>query len=63
MSAFGTVGLSLGATARLGPAGKLIIIAVMFIGRIGPLTVALLLGTSTARRAAVRYPETRLMVG
>jgi trk system potassium uptake protein TrkH len=63
VSAFGTVGLSLGATATLGPAGKLTIIAVMFIGRIGPLTLALLLGTSTPRRVAVRYPETRLMVG
>lgn len=62
-SAFGTVGLSLGATPELGPAGKLTIIAVMFIGRIGPLTLALLLGTGAARRTAVRYPETRLMVG
>ena len=62
-SAFGTVGLSLGATAELGPAGKLTIIAIMFIGRTGPLTLALLLGTGTARRASVHYPETRLMVG
>lgn len=62
-SAFATVGLSLGATAALGPAGKLIIIAGMFIGRIGPLTLALLLGTSAARRPPVQYPETRLMVG
>jgi len=63
VSAFGTVGLSLGATSGLGPAGKLTIIAVMFVGRIGPLTLALLLGTSARRSAAVRYPETRLMVG
>ena len=63
VSAFATVGLSLGATAALGPAGKLTIIAAMFIGRIGPLTLALLLGTSSARRAALHYPETRLMVG
>lgn len=62
-SAFGTVGLSLGATAELGPAGKLIIIALMFVGRTGPLTLALVLGTGSARRAAVRYPETRIMVG
>ncbi|HSL82504.1 MAG TPA: potassium transporter TrkG, partial [Thermoanaerobaculia bacterium] len=63
VSAFGTVGLSLGATPELGPAGKLTIIAVMFVGRIGPLTLALLLGTGAARRPAVRHPETRLMVG
>jgi len=63
VSAFGTVGLSLGATPALGPAGKLTIIAVMFIGRIGPLTLALLLGTGAERRVRFRYPETRLMVG
>lgn len=63
VSAFGTVGLSLGATSALGPAGKLIIIAVMFVGRTGPLTLALVLGAGAARTPAVRYPRTRLMVG
>jgi trk system potassium uptake protein TrkH len=63
VSAFGTVGLSLGVTPKLGPAGKLIIIAVMFVGRTGPLTLALLLGTGAARAPAVRRPETRVMVG
>jgi trk system potassium uptake protein TrkH len=60
VSAFGTVGLTIGATERLGPVGKLIIIAVMFVGRTGPLTLALLLG---ARSPAVRHPQSRLMVG
>lgn len=63
VSAFCTVGLSLGATAQLGPAGKLTIIALMFTGRVGPLTLALLLGTGRQRRLRCRYPETRLMVG
>lgn len=63
ISAFGTVGLSLGATGELGPAGKLTIIALMFVGRIGPLTLALLLGAGAAKKPAVRYPQTRLMVG
>ena len=40
-SAFGTVGLSTGITADLSDAGKYIIITSMFIGRIGPLTLAL----------------------
>ena len=62
VSAFGTVGLSTGATRQLAQAGKLIITALMFIGRLGPLTLALsLLGG--ARRAAYAYPEERLMVG
>lgn len=62
-SAFGTVGLSLGTTAALGPVGKLLIVALMFVGRIGPLTLALLLGTGSRRQAVLRYPESRLMVG
>ncbi len=41
ISAFGTVGLSTGLTPHLSPAGKLWIIASMFAGRVGPLTVAL----------------------
>lgn len=42
-SAFGTVGLSTGITADLSDAGKNIIVTSMYIGRIGPLTMALLL--------------------
>ena len=41
ISAFGTVGLSTGITAQLSPLGKLAVIATMFCGRIGPLTIAL----------------------
>jgi trk system potassium uptake protein TrkH len=63
VSAFATVGLSLGATAHLGPAGKLVIVAMMFVGRIGPLTLALLLGARHHGEPACRHPETRLMVG
>lgn len=61
LSALGTVGLSLGATRELNPFGKLVIIAVMFIGRVGPLTLALLLGRASARR--VTHPDARIMVG
>jgi trk system potassium uptake protein TrkH len=60
-SALGTVGLSLGATAELGPVGKLIIVAVMFVGRLGPLSLALMLGRH--RESRVGYPEVRFMVG
>ena len=61
-SAFGTVGLSTGATRQLTQAGKLIVTALMFVGRLGPLTLALsLLGE--ARRADYAFPEERLMVG
>ena len=61
-SAFGTVGLSTGITPHLSSLGKLLIIVTMFVGRIGPLTVAL----SVALRQdkiMFTYPEERIMVG
>jgi trk system potassium uptake protein TrkH len=61
VSAFGTVGLSLGATSALENPGKLVVILIMLIGRIGPLSLALLVGRK--RQAAVGHPEARIMVG
>ncbi|MFH1645148.1 MAG: potassium transporter TrkG, partial [Candidatus Omnitrophota bacterium] len=61
-SAFGTVGLSTGITASLTSIGKLIIIFTMFIGRVGPLTVALAVAMKR-ERVSYRYPEEKLMVG
>jgi potassium uptake TrkH family protein len=61
-SAFGTVGLSTGITADLSDAGKYIIITSMFIGRIGPLTLAL----SLIRRKGsnnYRYANANVMIG
>jgi trk system potassium uptake protein TrkH len=62
VSAFGTVGLSMGLTPSLTAAGKVIIIIVMFIGRIGPLTMAVALGEQRDR-ARFAYPTERVMVG
>jgi len=62
VSAFGTVGLSMGATPDLSIMGKLIISITMFIGRLGPLSFYSMLG-STARRHDVRLPSERVMVG
>jgi trk system potassium uptake protein len=62
VSAFGTVGLSAGATAKLTVAGRLIITAVMFIGRVGPLTLAFLF-VSDSGEAHYTYPEERVMIG
>lgn len=62
-SAFGTVGLSLGATPKLGAGGKLVVVTLMLVGRVGPLTTALLLGASRSRVPPVRYPKSRIMVG
>ncbi len=60
-SALGTVGLSIGATGQLHAAGKLTVIVLMFVGRIGPLTVALLLSQSESSN--LNYPESEIMVG
>ena len=51
-SALGTVGLSTGITAQLTPIGKLILVLLMFIGRVGPLTfgIALFLPSGSHRR-------------
>jgi trk system potassium uptake protein TrkH len=62
ISAFATVGLSLGATAKLLPAGKLIVILLMFIGRIGLLTVAFTM-IRQSREGAVHYAEENIMIG
>lgn len=61
VSALGTVGLSLGATAKLDTFGKMVLVLAMFAGRVGPLTLALLLGRRKPGR--LRYPEARIMVG
>lgn len=61
-SAFGTVGLSTGVTPTLSTVGRLVIILTMFMGRVGPLTVAIALATPP-RGGAVRYPEEKVIVG
>ncbi|MBI2874872.1 MAG: Trk family potassium uptake protein [Firmicutes bacterium] len=62
VSAFGTVGLSTGITPELTAGGRLIIIFTMYIGRLGPLTLALALG-QRYQYAPIRFPEERIMVG
>lgn len=60
-SAFGTVGLSRGATDDLDGFGRAVIVALMFIGRVGPLTLGFFLATRSAPR--VRYPAGRIYLG
>jgi len=61
ISAFGTVGLSTGLTDKLSLAGRLWLIATMFVGRVGPLTLAL--GILPGRPSHVRYPADRILIG
>lgn len=62
ISAFGTVGLSTGITADLPPAGQIVLMVLMFLGRLGPLT----LGTALVlRQRALLYelPKERPVIG
>ncbi len=60
-SAFGTVGLSTGITPGLSLGSKLLSIAIMYIGRLGPLTIATLWYFTKGER--VRYPEGNIAIG
>lgn len=62
-STIGTAGLSLGITPNLSVVGRLVIIVMMFIGRIGPITMAM---AFTARRSKALdrdLPEKRIIIG
>ncbi len=61
-SALGTVGLSTGITVSLTTAGKLIIIALMLIGRLGPLTLLAAL-TFNVKPVRYSYPDEAIIVG
>ena len=60
-SALGTVGLTIGATPLLDEIGKVIVIIAMFIGRIGPLTLFMLL-SDQQQTADSRYPAERITI-
>lgn len=65
VSAFATVGLSIGATSTLTTVGKLIISMAMFIGRLGPITIAVAITIRSNKKpqTSVKYPEEKIMVG
>ena len=60
-SAFGTVGLSTGITTGLCDGSKLLSILIMYIGRLGPLTVASLWHFTNGER--ISYPEGNIAIG
>ncbi|MDF1567938.1 MAG: TrkH family potassium uptake protein [Spirochaetaceae bacterium] len=62
VSAFGTVGLSTGLTGSLSSIGKTVIIVLMFIGRLGPLTV-LAASSPGQGRLQITYPRAEIAIG
>jgi trk system potassium uptake protein TrkH len=69
-SAFGTVGLSMGESGQpvslaafFTPVGKVMLVVMMFAGRVGPLTLAVALAHRLAQRPRIRYPEGKVLIG
>jgi trk system potassium uptake protein TrkH len=63
VSAFATCGLTLAFTAQLNPFGQLIIMLVMFWGRLGPLTVVVALARRPSVQPVVQHPEEQILIG
>ncbi len=61
VSAFGTVGLSTGVTPHLSCTGKIILICIMLVGRVGPLAIAMAISRQEIKR--YHYAEESIMVG
>lgn len=62
VSAFGTVGLSMGLTTDLSVVGKILLSLTMFIGRLGPITLAYAVGPKNEREL-YRHPEGKITIG
>jgi trk system potassium uptake protein len=62
ISALGTVGLSTGATTEYGSGGHLLLVGLMFLGRLGPLTLAAALALRQ-QPTLYRFPEDRPLIG
>jgi trk system potassium uptake protein TrkH len=62
VSAFATVGLSTGITAQVGTAGQVLLVALMFLGRLGPITLAAALALRSRPRL-YELPEERPIIG
>jgi trk system potassium uptake protein TrkH len=62
ISAFATVGLSTGITAAMPPAGQVVLILLMFIGRLGPVTLGAALALRE-RPLLYEYPKERPLIG
>ena len=62
VSAFGTAGLTLGLTSELSSIGKVLIIFMMYLCRVGPLTVVLSI-TRKKINSGIKYPEGKILIG
>ncbi|MDY6062544.1 MAG: potassium transporter TrkG [Erysipelotrichaceae bacterium] len=63
VSAIGTVGLSIGITTGLSLLSKIIIIILMFIGRLGPITIAYSIMSKRKKERKIKHPSVEIIVG
>lgn len=65
VSAFATVGLTLGITSKLTLAGKIVIILLMIIGRLGPITISIALFKKhkEIKQTKAQYPQGNILIG
>jgi trk system potassium uptake protein TrkH len=63
VSAFNTVGLSMGVTAELSPAGRVLTVLLMFLGRVGPLTLAAAIALRARTGRGFRFAHENVVVG
>jgi len=61
-SAFGTVGLSLGVTPNLSDPSKFVLIMLMYIGRMGIITLLLSMAKAYGKSALYRYPKENIII-
>lgn len=62
-SALGTVGLSRDYTPLLNTVGKIVIALTMYLGRIGPITMAIIFGTKNDKTRSIQFPEENIRIG
>lgn len=63
VSAFNTVGLSMGITSQLSPFAKGVVIILMYLGRIGPISFVVALAQKEKEEVRIDYPEENIVVG
>ncbi|WP_294403228.1 TrkH family potassium uptake protein [uncultured Clostridium sp.] len=61
-SAIGTAGITTGVTQKIGTLSKFVIMLAMYFGRLGPITVFLALMKKN-KKAGIRYPEAKILIG
>ena len=60
----GTVGVSAVGTPNLSSAGRAVLLPMMFLGRVGPLTLAVAVAKRQGKsRSVSKYPEEKIMIG